>query len=228
MENQLIMAEAKPKKGLFADIGSGKVKLKKAKNVKDKSGPQLTGYLTNEQIEEYDKYIKSFDIEAWYEPLKDITFPTEYVSLQFEEAQILHKICEEIMKLNKTIAITEDNDAKHKLIQQKNDIDLSKLSNLEKRINDAINKWKKPDSSSDNKESDDSEYGVFVKLSSRSAKDATNAQERLEKLFEKYCKENNAKDDNERINELLKAATHCMKVSTAKQVKFVHVFMYIL
>ena len=42
------MAEAKPKKGLFADIGSGKVKLKKAKNVKDKSSPQLTGYLTND------------------------------------------------------------------------------------------------------------------------------------------------------------------------------------
>ena len=215
------MAETKPKKGLFADIGSGKVKLKKAKNVKDKSGPQLTGYLTNEQIEEYDKYIKSFDIEAWYEPLKDITFPTENVALQFEEAQILHQICEEIMKLNKTIAITEDNDAKNKLIQQKNDIDLSKLSNLEQQINDAINKWK-PDSSSDNKESDnvadDSEYGVFVKLSSRSAKDATNAQERLEKLFEKYCKENNAQDDNDRIYELLKAATHCMKVSSAKQV----------
>ena len=206
-------------KNPFEGIKNVKLRKTKKENIKDKSGPQLTGYLTNDQIEEYDKYIKSFDIEYWYEPLKDITFPTEYVSLKFEEAQILHKICENIMKLNKTIAITADIETKNKLSQQVKNIDLSKLSDLSQRIDDVINKWKpSKDEDEDEKEKKESDFGVFAKLSSRSAKDATDAEERLQILFDKYCKENNVKNDNDRIRELLKAATHCMKVSNSKQI----------
>ena len=213
------MAQDKPKRNPFAEINQGNIKLKKTKNIKDKSGPQLTGYLTQDQIEEYDKYVKSFDIEAWYEPLKDITFPTEYVALQYEEAQILHSMCEDVMQLNKTIAITQDIDTKNKLLQQVKNMDISKLSDLCQRIDAVINKWKPSD-----EEKNNDDFGVFVKLSSRSAKDATDAEERLQSLFTKYCEQNQAKDDNDRVRELLKAATHCMKVSSAKQVisMFIH------
>eukprot|EP01083_Nonionella_stella_P188565 695313_1 len=207
------MAEPKPKKNPFAGISN--VKLKKVQKVNDRSAAQLTGYLTNDQIEEYDQYIESFDIEKWYEPLKDITFPTKYVQLKYEEGVTLKDISEQITTLKKQIASTDDADVQNKLKQQIKSIDLSKLNDLSSRINAVINTWKNEDQKSDDASAD---FGVFVKLSSRSAKDATDAEERLQMLFAKYCETNNATTNNERVYELLKAATHCMKVQNAKQV----------
>lgn len=107
-------------------------------------------------------------------------------------------------------------------------LDVSKLSDIAARIDAVIDKWR-PQASDDgdekeNENTNDEDFGVFAKLSSRSAKDATDAEERLETLFKKYCAESGAKDDNDRVRELLKAATHCMKVSSAQQIlsMFIH------
>lgn len=43
------------KKNPFADIGAAKAKLKKTRNIKDKSGPKLTGFISKEEVAEYDK-----------------------------------------------------------------------------------------------------------------------------------------------------------------------------
>ena len=207
------MAQQEPsKKNPFAEIGKGNIKLKKVKNISDKSGPQLTGYLTSDQIAEYDEYIKSFDIEQWYEPLKDVTFPTKYVNITFEEGQIINHICDRLSDLKKQIAITGDKDSENKLIEQIDKArNFSKLDSLSSRIDTAIEEWKGAEE--DQKEN---EVYVFAKLSSRSAKDAMD--KRLQSLFDEYCKDEQVKDDNDRLFALIKAATHCLKVSSAKEI----------
>jgi len=130
------------------------------------------------------------------------------------------------MKLNSSLGTADNADTKQQIaaeIKAKSSLAATELSDLCKRIDAAINKWKPGNDSNDenkNESENDSTFGVFAKLSSRSAKDATDAQERLQQLFAKYCKESNVddQDDNGRIAELLKAATHCMKVSSSSQV----------
>ena len=176
-------------------------------------------------MQEYDEYIKSFDIEAWLQPLKDVTFPTELIPLSFQDAQILHALCESVTALKKSLCITEDAEQRKALRQQIVNIHLSKLSQLASKIDAVIHKWRPSDNddAADEKGKeravDDGDFGVFVKLSSRSAKDASDAQERLQGLLDKYCAESKAESDNDRVAQLLKAATHCMKACHGERVK---------
>jgi len=227
------MASPQGTKNPFAEIGRTKIKLKKTKNINDQSGPKLTGFLTEQEIAEYDQYIKSFDIESWYETLKELTFPTEYIKIGFKEGQSLHALCQRVLEINKALAITDDDAQKNGLLAELRNLDLTKISDLQSRIDAVIDRWRPkraalpPDGGDEkqpNHNEEAAEFGVFAKLSSRSAKDATDAEQRLQALFQKYCAESNAEDDNDRIAALIEAATHCMKVSSAQQIlsMFIH------
>jgi len=63
--------------------------------------------------------------------------------------------------------------------------------------------------------------GVFVKLSSRSAKDATDVNNRLENLFMSKVKELSAEErqeDNKLVSLMAQATTDCLKVNNADEV----------
>ncbi len=62
--------------------------------------------------------------------------------------------------------------------------------------------------------------GVFVKTSSRSAKDTGIYHEKFKDLYKKYLREKQARDENDKIISLLEAGTYVQKMENAKQVCF--------
>eukprot|EP00128_Syssomonas_multiformis_P003760 Colp12_sorted_trinity150504_noHs@16938 len=166
-------------------------KLKKATQIRDGSAPRVTKGehdLTENDIENYQKTVQDANIEVWEKHLQNVTFSTRYLPVTVEEAKAF---------LDVTVS--------HREKKTPNAKDVEMLNNLQSRLQDIIN------------ESGWATQGVFVKTSSRSAKDAAIAHERLVESYKAHCKKisNPPYPINERIISVLHAGTQMLKCKDA-------------
>ena len=181
--------------------GLKEVKLRnvKSEDIKDYSNPKLAGFITKESIENYQTNVLDCNFENWYEKLKDVTFRTEFCPFEIKHAKLFIDFYE-IWETNKI------DDWKKLLTIEQAEI----LTELELKLDEVIEKFVK-----------NSEDFVFVKTSSRSAKDSPLTYKNFQILYSKYLdelKQEDKNNENEQIFCLLKAAFDCLRVKNASQV----------
>ncbi len=172
------------------------IRLRKAKVTRDFSDPKLAGYLTQKEIANYQDYVLDCNIESWYGAIKEFTFTTVFCPIFLEEAKLFISIYEKYFK-----DISCQNGWKSLLSENENNI----LACLEKRLQDKILDF-------------EPNGFIFVKSSSRSAKDSPLSTEKFKKLLEKnlsYLNDQQKINENEQLICLLKAAFQCLKVRNA-------------
>lgn len=65
------------------------VKLKKIREpTRDYSGLKTGGYLTEDEIKDYDDNVLAANTEHWVDILRDVTFPTVTTPFNFEDAKL--------------------------------------------------------------------------------------------------------------------------------------------
>ena len=177
--------------------------LKKAETTSDKSGPKLAGYVDESAINSYRQEVIESNIEAWLEPLGEHTFETYMIPLSIEDAIAI--------KLN----YHNDNGTEPDISDRMTAEEIaSRLSNLQERVQQKIDevlelvkKENKPNQAQD---------GVFIKMSSRSAKDSPLYSNKLKEYYLEYLKDEKEIDVNKKVQAMLFAATKLLKVSNAE------------
>lgn len=174
-------------------LSAAKDKLSKTET-KDMSAPHILNKEGILEIAEHQNVVQGVNIEEWEENLKDITFQTRYLPLTVEEATAFLHIteCYNSKSIIKPTPTADDS----ALIQQVT----SKLQ----AIIDKEPGWK--------------EKGVFVKTSSRSAKDAAIAHEKLVSCYREHCRKISSPPYpiNDRLKSLLHSATRMLLCEDAK------------
>jgi len=167
----------------------GKVKLKAA-TTNDKSGPKVSGYVTQEEIAQTVQHVQEANIEKWLDALKTETFDTKFVELTKTEARGLLKAksIDSIEQLENFL---------------KND---SVMVKLENKIQKEIDEW-----TSEEKENP----GVFAKLSSRSAKDVSDKDPRLLDKVQAHLYTLKERDMNAKLWSLITVTTEALCVKDA-------------
>lgn len=158
-----------------------------------------------QQIREYQENVLNFNAERWLEILQDITFPTEYCPLYLKEAETIVAVYDRLYK-NIDDSLKAAVDWKQNLSSAEMDL----VKEMESRLQKVM----------DNFLTSDSDY-LFVKTSSRSAKDAPLAQERFKEMYlDLLSKETEGAERNENIKVmcLLKAAFMAMRVRSSSEV----------
>jgi len=167
-----------------------KVKLKKTV-VSDKSAPMLTGFISEEAIDNYQKDVLQVNLESWIDLIADITFYTQLYPLSMEDAQ----------------TFIDAYDHWEKTKSQELPVSLqSKVDSIESGLQKVINAVKGSD-----------EY-VFVKTSSRSAKDTGIYQTRFLEKYRKFLSDRPSKQDNDKMVCLLQAGTEMLKIHNGREV----------
>lgn len=169
--------------------GLSNVKLRKTQVVNDSSAPKLKGFISEGDIRKYQDDVLDVNLEHWISLLGDITFHTEFYPITLEDAQ----------------TFIDSYDSYEKKVPFSDDI-TKRLSSIENGLQKVIENVKKNDS------------GVFVKTSSRSAKDTGVYHDKFKGLYHKYLKEKQIKDENDKIVSLLEAGTYVQKMENAQQV----------
>lgn len=130
-----------------------------------------------------------FNIERWLAPLGEFTFATKFVSLTPEDAAALRDACES-WQSSKVHASS------------------ARLDALAQRIEPVIAEVA----------ANNANRGVFVKLSSRSAKDAPGLSKQLDEIYVRKCRELAHNTENARLTLLFEIATDFMRMRSAQQV----------
>ena len=172
--------------------------LKSTNPIRDYSDPKLAGYLTKIEIENYQDCVLNCNIECWYELIKECTFPTVFLAIDYSEASLFVNIYEKYFK-DKSDNLQSE--LKHLLDSN----ELEQLVGLETRLSTKISEFNSTDS-------------VFIKTSSRSAKDSPLATQKFTQLYLEYynCLAANEKaSENEKLICLLRAAFQMLKIRTA-------------
>ena len=169
----------------------------------DKSGPKLGGYVNEAEIEAYRQEVIESNIETWLEPLGEHTFQTYFVPLEEEDAIAL--------KLNyhndsKTPSDIEDTMTPEAITERISNLKAKVQAKIDEVLDD-VKKDNIPGQAQD---------GVFIKMSSRSAKDSPVYSEGLKKLYLEYMSTCKERDVNAKAQGLLHAATKLLKVSSAE------------
>mmetsp|Transcript_39658 Transcript_39658/g.63629 ORF Transcript_39658/g.63629 Transcript_39658/m.63629 type:complete len:378 (+) Transcript_39658:49-1182(+) len=151
-----------------------RVKLKKNKEVNDRSAPMMKAGLEKKDLDQYYKDVQDTYVESW-EPLltaKGLTFRTAYVPMQKKEAEAMVKAYEAHEKLSE-----EEKKGKHYAkfyaMLLKDPVFSKMQETLQKQIDECLNLFKCDK--------------VFVKGSSRSAKDAVIDLQNMTADFESRC-----------------------------------------
>lgn len=182
------------------ELANAKLRKVKQEEIKDFSDPKLAGFLTKSSIDNYQSNVLDCNFENWYEKLKDVTFRSEYLSINLNHAELFIKIYPKIGLLNDQV------NWKNLF----NEEELQVVHELESRLDQLIEKFIQKSS----------DY-VFVKTSSRSAKDSPLINEKFKEIYKVYLSklnENEKLSENEQIICLLKASFDCLKVQKASQV----------
>lgn len=177
------------------------IKLRKVNRPKDYSNPKLVGFLTDKQISEYQDNVLDCNIEVWYETIKNQTFPSVFCPILLDEAKLFIKVYERNFKDK-----TNLNDIDWRKSLDEND--LENLKNLESRLNKVIGEFNK-------------DGFVFVKTSSRSAKDSPIYMDNFRNIYKAYLNQLNPDEktnENEQIKCLLKAAFDGLKFKAGQEV----------
>ena len=141
---------------------------------------------SKEEKKAHDEWVATYDIEAWYPMIKDITFKTSFVPMSIEEARALvslHLAYKEF-KSGDSASTAAPDDAERKEADDVEDTNIAWLTaqtELMAQLGDLLKKM------ADGLSELDKECGakvgrLFVKLSSRSPKDSL--MEEIVKLFE--------------------------------------------
>jgi hypothetical protein len=185
-------------------------KLRKASvAMKDSSDPKLAGFLTQPELNAYKSSVIECNFENWHHLLENCTFSTQLCPLDYDEAKLFVEIYERFV-LNKDYVDLSNFDWRSCL----NESEKNMLVCLESKLDKTIDEFKH------------SQIGipaefVFVKTSSRSAKDSPLATDRFQKLYLSFIEElkvNQRLEENEQITCLLKAAFECLKMRNAREV----------
>ncbi|KAJ5071465.1 cell division cycle protein [Anaeramoeba ignava] len=161
----------------------------------------LNGFFTEQELRDGQKQVLEVNIENWIELLesKNLTFPTKFVSISIQEAKSLKECCEQQKKYGKI----EENK-------------LSELNDLKKKLNQEIK-----DLLSNSKFNQD---GIFMKMSSRSAKDAIEFHPNFPIFYKNQLLDLKKpfKDisENEKLFALIEASKNCLKVKNADDIIF--------
>ncbi|KAL5006465.1 hypothetical protein ScPMuIL_015271 [Solemya velum] len=181
------------------------VKLRKSKEpTKDFSDPKTAGFIDTEVIKQYESSVLEVNTENWLEILSTETFPSHLCPLTLEDAQLFLDVYTRNYKDKDTSVViqTEWRDT----LSEGEQI---RVKELAERLQSSINIFTKGGGC------------VFVKTSSRSAKDAPMVQTHFKDLYKRYLSKNNEEErqnENTQVTCLLQAAFEAMKVSTAEQV----------
>lgn len=172
------------------------VTLRKADVTRDFSKPKIAGVLSEEEIKAHEKIVANVNAENWADLLKDYTFPTRYIGISVEQAKAFVNCYEDISK---------------RQLGHPSEENLARLKTLEAELDTVIQEWK------------EDQGGVFIKLSSRSAKDAAILHQRLEPLYLErlqFLQKNrglNVQETNTRVMAMLWAGLQILKVSSGKE-----------
>ncbi|CAH1773218.1 unnamed protein product [Owenia fusiformis] len=178
------------------------IKLKKsAKPTSDFSNPKLGGFISEQEISDYQNSVLDVNTELWVDILKEETFPTKYCEITKEDANLFIEIYERLYK-----DIDESKIAGIDWRDGLNEQEVKQVEILRNRLQSKIDEFVKEGSD------------VFVKTSSRSAKDAPLVQKRFVDIFKKTintCRDNS---ENSQISALLTAAFEAQRIHSAEEV----------
>eukprot|EP00455_Lapot_gusevi_P009699 TRINITY_DN14358_c0_g1_i3.p1 TRINITY_DN14358_c0_g1~~TRINITY_DN14358_c0_g1_i3.p1 ORF type:complete len:344 (-),score=101.32 TRINITY_DN14358_c0_g1_i3:104-1135(-) len=182
----------------FLEQLRSKPNLRKIEQVNDRSNPNLTVSNNEAEVAAYQQTVLDVNIEAWVELLGELTFPTHFLPLSHGDMAVLIDAYECNIK-NPPVEFSAEMK--------------TALADLEARLDSVISQV-----------SHGSAHGVFVKTSSRSAKDATIFHSELETRYRNYVQESQANDGNGKLICLLKAAHGLFQIHSAREAlqQFVH------
>ncbi|KAL6050058.1 Cell division cycle protein 123 [Balamuthia mandrillaris] len=181
--------------------------LRTVQELKDRSGPLLDecNKCNRSGVQDFKNNIHAVNLENWYPQLKEYTFETTFLNLSPEEARAIVSTYQQKQRqeCGKEQAKAEEEE-------------LHLLSQLKERINNAIKAFV-------GGEGEDG--GAFVRLSTRSPKDATIAGDKTMRLFEEELErmeqeeqvENAREDENARLVALIVASTKAMMVCSGEE-----------
>lgn len=182
------------------ELTNAKLRRVNQEDIKDYSNPKLAGFITKNSIETYQSSVLECNFENWYEKLKNVTFRSEYFPIEKKHAQLFVRIFPKL-------ELAKNKDEWKSFFTNE---ELNILNDLEIKLDLVISKFiKKP-----------SDF-VFVKTSSRSAKDSPLAEQNFKEVYKKHLSllnENEKSSENQQVVCLLKAAFDCLRVQKASQV----------
>lgn len=154
---------------------------------------------------DYQERVLEVNTERWLHILQEETFPTEYCPLHLTEAEMVVSVYERLYRNldAPSIALV---DWREKLSPEESE----QVLKIEQRLQAVMDKFLK----------EKSDF-VFVKTSSRSAKDAPMAQSRFKGLYQEYLAQEPKElqsTENTQITCLLRAAFCAMRVHSAREV----------
>lgn len=176
-------------------LASVKLRRVDANAIVDRSAPNLNSAASSSSSD----ISLDFNIEHWLPLLGDCTFATEFVPLTVDDARLLRDACERFAKQHKSSSATDDH----------------RLAAFADRLAPTLARMM----------ADNADRGAFVKLSSRSAKDAPGLANSLDLRFRERCAAlalDNSDDDNSAMNSrlqlLFEIATDFMRMRTPQQI----------
>ncbi|CAF0885636.1 unnamed protein product [Didymodactylos carnosus] len=187
------------------------IKLKPSKDkTKDFSDPKLAGFTTTSEIETYQNNALKANIEEWQTILQNETFPTSYCPISYEDATYFLEIYDVYFKNLQPEHIWERLLNWRQNFTDKSSNKLDWLNGICLRLDNSVNEFKQSFTN-----------GLFVKTSSRSAKDAPVYQKKFMDSYKqelsKYSVEEQ-KIENNQIICLLTAAFNGLKVNNVDDI----------
>ncbi|KAL6078085.1 Cell division cycle protein 123 [Balamuthia mandrillaris] len=193
---------------LVEELQRKKGGLRTVQELKDRSKPLLDECNNSSRsgVQDFKNNIHAVNLENWYPQLKEYTFETTFLNLSQEEARAIVSTYQQKQRqeCGKEQPAAEEEEQLHL------------LSQLKERINDGIKAFV-------GGEGEDG--GAFVRLSTRSPKDATIAGDKTMRLFEEELErmekeeqvENAREDENARLVALIVASTKAMMVRSGEE-----------
>jgi hypothetical protein len=178
------------------------VQLRKVtKQIRDFSSPKLAGFLTKDECSSYQNEVLNCNFEKWFDLLKECTFETKFSPITYEDACLFVRIYETFFK-DKDLLSLESIKWKENLNEQ----DKINLNAIRYRLENEMSAFLKADNC------------VFIKTSSRSAKDSPLATNMFKNLYSNYLSSSEDPiNENIQITCLLKAAFDCLKITNVDE-----------
>jgi len=166
--------------------------LNQVTQVHDASVPKIKTFAESEEdFSSYQSIVLDLNIEEWIELVQDLTFPTSFLPFSIEDAALFRD------------AYTEGKSKSRDEFSQELK---QRLQTLENYLQEGIDKMR--DQTSD---------CVFIKTSSRSAKDSPTTIQNLKAYYKEALAKSAEKDENARIICLLEAQRRAFMVRTAAE-----------
>ncbi|XP_076439619.1 uncharacterized protein LOC143279460 [Babylonia areolata] len=185
-----------------------KVKLRaSAEPMRDFSSPKTAGFITDHEVEDYQDKVLDVNTEVWLSLLEEETFPSDYCPIQPAEAQLIVSVYERLYANLDPPAMAAVA-WQSALTAEEREV----MVGLEQRLQGVMDHFLLSHSGADS---------VFVKTSSRSAKDAPLAQSRFADLYRQLLQQEEEEargQENVQITCLLTAAFQAMRVRRADEV----------